>query len=57
MPNTIEREKLREYLEEYRKYLHNVKRDIDAHRSGYNEVSGAVKAINYLLSELRKGKL
>ena len=52
-----EKERLREYLEEYRKYLRKIKRDTDAHRSGYDEVSGAVKAVNYLLSELRKGKL
>jgi len=57
MSKTIERERLREYLEEYRKYLRKVKRDTDAHRSGYDEVSGAVKAVNYLLSEIRKGKL
>ena len=59
MSSTIDKKYLQEYLEEYRSYLRDVKEDNknDAHRSGYKEVTGAIKAVNYLLSELRKGKL
>lgn len=57
MSDTIEKEGLREYLEEYRKHLRKAKAGAEPHRSDYAELSGAVKAVNYLLSELRKGKL
>lgn len=51
------RENLQKYLKEYRRYLWKIRKEADAHKSGYSEISGAIQAVNYLLSETRKGKI
>jgi hypothetical protein len=57
MSETISREAILTHLKDYRKYLHKVKNDIDPVDSGYLMVQGAIKAVNNLLTEVRKGKV
>ena len=57
MKENLKREDLRKYLEEYRKHLHKIRKGADAHRSGYSEITGAITAVNYLLSEVRKERV
>ena len=57
MTETITREAILTHLKDYRKYLRKVKNDIDPVDSGYLMVEGAIKAVNNLLTEVRKGKV
>jgi len=57
MSDTITREAMLTHLKNYRKYLHRVKNNIDGADTDYVMVQGAIKAVNNLLTEVRKGSV
>jgi hypothetical protein len=58
MNNTIEREAMLEHLQKYRSYLHREKKYAEGDTSsGYAMFEGAIKAVNNLIREVRKGEV
>jgi 2-phosphoglycerate kinase len=55
MNKTIEREKMITHLEEYRSYLRKLLSQQDGADISVYEFNGAIRAVNNLLKEVRKG--
>jgi hypothetical protein len=57
MTKTIEREAMVKHLKNYRSYLHRKKSNLEGGDSDYAMFEGAIKAVNNLLVEVRKGQV
>jgi len=57
MSPVIERESMLEHLKGYRSYLQGVRRKLDGADSDYQELQGAIKAVNNLIREIKAGQV
>jgi hypothetical protein len=58
MTSTIEREAMLSHLKNYRSYLYREKKHAEGDTSsGYAMLEGAIKAVNNLLREVRRGEV
>ena len=57
MTPSVSRESIIDYLEDYRKYLRNLRAEQDGADLSVHEISGALRAVGYLLKEVKKGSL
>lgn len=57
MSPTIEREAMVKHLESYRNYLRRLKRNQDGADTSVYEFAGAIRAVNSLIAEVKKGKV
>lgn len=53
----ISRDSFIDYLEDYKKYLRKLRSEQDGADLSVHEISGALRAVGYLLREVKKGKV
>lgn len=57
MTPSISRESFIDYLEDYKKYLRRLRSEQDGADTSVYEISGALRAVGYLLKEVKKGSV
>jgi len=57
MNKTIKRDDMLNHLKDYRKYLRRLLNEQDGADASVHEFNGAIRAVNSLIFEIRKGKV